>query len=75
VLLIGTVLEKGETKNREDTDMASIREHVETVFAALPFAERNLSQEARELLPSRTDKPAPVAAPAKRADNRPRVRV
>ena len=55
--------------------MASIREHVETVFAALPFAERNLSQEARELLPSRTDKPAPVAAPAKRADNRPRVRV
>ena len=55
--------------------MASIREHVETVFAALPFAERNLSQEARELLPSRTDKPVPVAAPAKRADNRPRVRV
>lgn len=53
--------------------MASIRERVETVFAALAFAERNLPHEAQDLLDQTTQQKA--AATAKRADNRPRVRV
>ena len=54
--------------------MASFRERVETVFAALAFAERNLSEEALELT-ARTSQTKAAAASAKRADNRPRVRV
>ena len=52
--------------------MASIRERIETVFAALAFAEQNLPQEAREILASNQEK---KAAASKRPDNRPRVRV
>ena len=55
--------------------MASIREHVETVFAALPFAERDLPQEARELLAEGDQAAEAAAVTAKRLDNRPRVRV
>ena len=55
--------------------MASIREHVETVFAALPFAERHLPQEAREVLAQGRQAADPATVAAKRADNRPRVRV
>ena len=55
--------------------MASIREHVETVFAALAFAERNLPREAQDLLDESVQNKADVAATAKRVDNRPRVRV
>ena len=55
--------------------MASIREHVETVFAALPFAERDLPQEAREVLAQGGQAAEAAAVAAKRADNRPRVRV
>jgi len=53
--------------------MASIREHIETIFAALAFAERDQLQEARDL----RDEPREMkaAATVKRADNRPRVRV
>lgn len=53
--------------------MASIREHIETTFAALAFAERDLPQEARDLVEAAREKKA--AATVKRADNRPRVRV
>ena len=53
--------------------MASFRERVETVFAALAFAERNLSQEALEHTGQISQ--AKAAATAKRADSRPRVRV
>ena len=53
--------------------MASFRERVETVFAALAFAERNLSKDALELTDQTSQTKA--AATAKRADNRPRVRV
>ena len=55
--------------------MASIREHVETVFAALPFAERDLPQEAREVLAEERQTADASAVTAKRIDNRPRVRV
>jgi hypothetical protein len=55
--------------------MASIREHVETVFAALPFAERNLPKEAREILAEGRRTADAEAVAAKRIDNRPRVRV
>jgi len=53
--------------------MASIRERIETVFAALAFAERDLDSEALEIMASKRDRKAPVAS--KRPDNRPRVRV
>lgn len=55
--------------------MASIRERVETVFAALAFAERNLPREAQDLLDQTTQQQVETAATAKRVDNRPRVRV
>ena len=55
--------------------MASIREHVETVFAALAFAERNLPGQAQDLLDQTSQQKAEAAAAAKRVDNRPRVRV
>jgi hypothetical protein len=56
--------------------MASIREHVEIVFAALAFAERDLPRETRELLGSVSDRTRTNAvATATRTDNRPRVRV
>ena len=55
--------------------MASIREHVETVFAALPFAERHLTREAREVLAEGRQTADASAVAAKRIDNRPRVRV
>jgi hypothetical protein len=69
-------LKKEGRENKEDTDMASIREHVEIVFAALAFAERDLPREARELLDSASDRTRTNAvASATRTDNRPRVRV
>lgn len=55
--------------------MASIREHVETVFAALAFAEHNLPREAQDMLDQTARQTADAAAKAKRVDNRPRVRV
>lgn len=55
--------------------MASIRERVETVFAALAFAERNLPREAQDLLDQTAQQKVETAATAKRVDNRPRVRV
>jgi|GEM_PF-3514958 len=55
--------------------MASIREHVETVFAALAFAERNLPEEAQALTAQLSRPRAEADANAKRADARPRVRV
>ncbi|KHK02459.1 hypothetical protein [Desulfovibrio sp. TomC] len=53
--------------------MASFRERVETVFAALAFAEHNLSEEALEMTAQTEQKK--TAATAKRTDKRPRVRV
>jgi len=53
--------------------MASIRERIETVFAAMAFAERDLDQEARELM-AETRENAAVAKTTRR-DTRPRVRV
>lgn len=55
--------------------MASIRERIETIFAALAFAEQNLTEEARGILGNAQEKKAPTASTAKRADNRPRLRV
>ena len=55
--------------------MASIREHVETVFAALAFAEHNLPREAQDLLDQASQTKTDAATKAKRVDNRPRVRV
>ena len=55
--------------------MASLREHVETVFAALAFAERDLPGEARDLLDSAFNRKTASAATVQRSDNRPRVRV
>ena len=55
--------------------MASIREHVETVFAALAFAERNLPLETQELLDRTSQSKTEVANATKRSDSRPRVRV
>ena len=66
------LLVMGVQSDEEDTIMASIRERIETVFAALAFAERNLPQEAREILASNQEK---QAVAGKRPDNRPRVRV
>lgn len=65
---------QGGKENKEDTVMASIREHVEIVFAALAFAERDLPQEACELLHPAYGRTAAAAATAARTDNRPRVR-
>jgi len=53
--------------------MASIREHIETTFAALAFAEKDRPQEARDLLDEARERATPVAV--RRADSRPRVRV
>ncbi|MFP5257664.1 MAG: hypothetical protein ACLGQH_01455 [Acidobacteriota bacterium] len=55
--------------------MASIRERMETVFAALAFAERNLPHEAQELLDQTKQQKVETTATAKRVDKRPRVRV
>ena len=55
--------------------MASIREHVETVFAALAFAERNLPRETQELLDRTSQSTTETVNATKRSDNRPRVRV
>jgi hypothetical protein len=54
--------------------MASIRERIETVFAALAFAEQNLDQEARDILEQTQSEKSVVANTAKRADSRPRLR-
>lgn len=53
--------------------MASIREHIETTFAALAFAERDHVQEARDLRDETRETKA--AATVRRADTRPRARV
>lgn len=52
--------------------MASIRERIETVFAALAFAEQDQDREALEIMAAARDR---KAATARRTDNRPRVRV
>ena len=54
--------------------MPSIRERIETVFAALAFAEQNLDQEARDILNQTEDQKSAKANTAKRADPRPRLR-
>ncbi len=54
--------------------MASIRERIETVFAALAFAEQNLDREAREVLEQTQSGKSAAASTAKRADSRPRLR-
>ncbi|MFP5240570.1 MAG: hypothetical protein ACLGQW_12125 [Acidobacteriota bacterium] len=53
--------------------MASIRERIETVFAALAFAEQDQDREALEIMAAQRGRKAPAAT--KRPDNRPRVRV
>ncbi|MFP5222777.1 MAG: hypothetical protein ACLGSA_10855 [Acidobacteriota bacterium] len=53
--------------------MASIRDTIETTFAALAFAERDQFQEARDLRDE--TRKTNAAATVKRPDNRPRVRV
>ena len=55
--------------------MASIREHVETVFAALAFAERNLPRETQDLLDRTSQSQTDTVNATRRVDNRPRVRV
>ncbi|WP_243439770.1 hypothetical protein [Fundidesulfovibrio soli] len=52
--------------------MASIRERIETVFAALAFAEQDQDREALEIMAAQRGR---KAAATRRTDNRPRVRV
>lgn len=54
--------------------MASIRERIETVFSALAFAERDLTQEARDLMGEAQDDRRLAVSTVKRADSRPRIR-
>lgn len=54
--------------------MASIRERIETIFAALAFAEHDLTQETRDILGDAQDERRTAASQAKRADSRPRIR-
>jgi hypothetical protein len=54
--------------------MASIRERIETVFSALAFAERDLTQEARDLLGEAQEERKATANTVNRADSRPRIR-
>jgi len=55
--------------------MASIRERMETVFAAMAFAEQNLDEEAREILGETRETKRAVKPRESRPDNRPRMRV
>lgn len=55
--------------------MASIRELIETSYAAMAFAERSFDNEARELLGQPRDEQARAIRQAPREDKRPRVRV
>jgi hypothetical protein len=55
--------------------MTSIKERIETVFAAMAFAEQNLEVEAREVLEQVQDNQVARAATNKRVDSRPRLRV
>jgi len=55
--------------------MASIRELIETSYAAMAFAERSFEDEARELLGQPRDERAQALRQAHREDKRPRVRV
>ena len=55
--------------------MAKIRETIETVFAAMSFAERNLSEDARDVMNQTQVETTARSAAAKRKDTRPRVRV
>ncbi len=53
--------------------MASIRQRIETIFAAMAFAQANSGDQARELLEELREK-QPQTARAVRPDNRPRMR-
>lgn len=55
--------------------MASIKERIETVFAAMAFAERGLEEESLDLLGQARDRGEQSAPRAKRPDSRPRARV
>lgn len=54
--------------------MASIRERLETVFAAMAFAEANCGDEAREIAAETVEKKADAKTRTARPDNRPRLR-
>ncbi|WP_243362431.1 hypothetical protein [Fundidesulfovibrio terrae] len=54
--------------------MATIKERIEAVFAAQAFAERNLDQEALEILGEARSETKTVAVAGKRTDTRPRLR-
>jgi len=54
--------------------MANIKERIEAVFAAQAFAERNLDQEALEILGEARSETRTVSVGNKRADTRPRLR-
>lgn len=55
--------------------MASIKERIETVFAAMAFAEMNLDAEARDVLGEARERKSAARPRESRPDNRPRVRV
>lgn len=54
--------------------MATIKERIETVFAAMAFAERGLDEQALDLLGQADERRDQAGARSKRPDTRPRVR-
>ena len=53
--------------------MSTIRETIETNYAATAFAERNLSEEAKLLLKSEHQQPKNQAKAVKQTEKRPRA--
>jgi len=60
--------------NEEGIAMPKIKEVIETTAAAIPFAERNLPDEAREILNQVEVREKARSAATKRKDTRPRAR-
>jgi hypothetical protein len=52
--------------------MSTIRETIETTYAAAAFAERNLSREANLLLKGESSRPDARVGSGKKAEKRPR---
>lgn len=52
--------------------MSTIRETIETAYAAAAFAERNLKAEAQVLMQGQTQRATPRATASTQADKRPR---
>lgn len=52
--------------------MSTIRENIETTYAAAAFAERNLSKEASLMLKGESSRPGARVESGKKADKRPR---